>query len=83
MSKFNKNFLGGGASEGAFRIEYSLGQQMLSPVDYRLEDITVPLWNEVNPGIEIESIYDDAMEAKSEDLNAMNFDKYIYTWNTL
>ena len=56
---------------------------MLSPVDYRFEDITVPLWNEVNPGIEIESIYDDAMEAISEDLNAMNFDKYIYTWNTL
>lgn len=65
MSKLNKNFLWGGASEGAFRIEYSLGQQMLSPVDYRFEDITVPLWNEVNPGMEIESIYDDAMEAIS------------------
>ncbi|WP_419744060.1 hypothetical protein ACN5ZK_06270 [Macrococcoides bohemicum] len=57
MSKLNKNFLWGGASKGAFRIEYSLGQQMLSPVDYRFEDIAVPLWNEVNPGMEIESIY--------------------------
>ncbi|MEK4816482.1 hypothetical protein MKY53_06460 [Macrococcus sp. FSL R5-0951] len=86
MSKLNKNFLWGGASKGAFRIEYSLGQQMLSPVDYRFEDIAVPLWNEVNPGMEIESIYDgydDAMEAISEDLKAMNFDKYIYTWDKL
>jgi len=41
MSKLNKNFLWGGTSESAFRIEYSLGQQMLSPVDYRFEDIAV------------------------------------------
>lgn len=31
---------------------------MLSPVDYRFEDIAVTLWNEVNPGMGIESTYD-------------------------
>lgn len=137
-------------SGGAFKISYSLGKQYLSPADYRFQEIAVPIWNEVNPDMEIESIfdgYDGAVEAiyetllpeqpihqlggysyftqedprefeeelqvydqlllqidtdddegvdiawgdggisnilmKSEDLKAMNFEHYIYTWDTL
>lgn len=137
-------------SGGAFKISYSLGKQYLSPADYRFQEIVVPIWNEVNPDMEIETIfdgYDGAVEAiyetllpeqpihqlggypyftqedprefeeelqvydqlllqidtdddegvdiawgdggisnilmKSEDLKAMNFEHYIYTWDTL
>ncbi|UOB20913.1 YwqG family protein [Macrococcus armenti] len=137
-------------SGGAFKISYSLGKQYLSPADYRFQEIAVPIWNEVNPDMEIESIfdgYDGAVEAiyetllpeqpihqlggypyftqedprefeeelqvydqlllqidtdedegaeiawgdagisnilmKSEDLKAMKFDNYIFTWDTL
>lgn len=137
-------------SGGAFKISYSLGKQYLSPADYRFQEIAVPIWNEVNPDMEIETIfdgYDGAVEAiyetllpeqpihqlggypyftqedprefeeelqvydqlllqidtdddegvdiawgdggisnilmKSEDLKAMNFEHYIYTWDTL
>lgn len=137
-------------SGGAFQIEYALNKQMLSPADYRFQEIAVPIWNEVNPDMEIESIfdgYDGAFEAiyetllpeqsihqlggypyftqeeprefeedlqvydqlllqidtdedegaeiawgdggisnilmKSDDLKAMRFDNYIFTWDTL
>ncbi|UBH13536.1 YwqG family protein [Macrococcus armenti] len=137
-------------SGGAFKISYSLGKKYLSPADYRFQEIAVPIWNEVNPDMEIESIfdgYDGAVEAiyetllpeqpihqlggypyftqedprefeeelqvydqlllqidtdedegaeiawgdggisnilmKSEDLKAMKFDNYIFTWDTL
>lgn len=137
-------------SGGAFKISYSLEKQMLTPVDYRFEEIAVPMWNEVNPDMEVESIYDgyeEVFEAifetlapeqpmhqlggfpffaqedprefeeelqvydqlllqidtdddegvdiawgdagignilmKSEDLKAMKFDNYIFTWDTL
>ncbi|UTH02917.1 DUF1963 domain-containing protein [Macrococcoides canis] len=132
----------------AFQIEYALNKQMLSPADYRFQEIAVPIWNEVNPDMEIESLfdgYDGAVEAiyetlspeqpihqlggypyftqedprefeedlqvydqlllqidtdedaeiawgdggisnilmKSDDLKAMRFDNYIFTWDTL
>lgn len=137
-------------SGGAFKISYSLEKQMLTPVDYRFEEIAVPIWNEVNADMEVESIYDgyeEVFEAifetlapeqpmhqlggfpffaqedprefeeelqvydqlllqidtdddegaeiawgdagisnilmKSEDLKAMKFDNYIFTWDTL
>ncbi|MDJ1110221.1 DUF1963 domain-containing protein [Macrococcus caseolyticus] len=137
-------------SGGAFKISYSLGKQYLSPADYRFQEIAVPIWNEVNPDMVIESFFeghDGAVEAiyetllpeqpnhqlggypyftqedprefeeelqvydqlllqidtdneegvdiawgdggisnillKSEDLKAMNFEHYIYTWDTL
>lgn len=137
-------------SDGAFKITYTLGKQFLSPADYRFQEIAVPIWNEVNPDMVIESFfegYDGAVEAiyetllpeqpnhqlggypyftqedprefeeelqvydqlllqidtdndegvdiawgdggisnillKSEDLKVMNFEHYIYTWDTL
>lgn len=136
--------------QGAYSISYSLDEQMLTPVDYRFNDLVIPIWNKVNPEFEIESLfdgYDELMEAifetllneepshqlggypyfaqedprefeeelqvydqlvlqidseekdgieiswgdagmanvlmKSEDLKAMNFEHYIYTWDTL
>ncbi|MGV2875837.1 DUF1963 domain-containing protein [Macrococcus capreoli] len=59
--------------KGAYDVAFDLNEQLLSPVDYRFEDIAVPLWNKINPEFEIESIYDgyhELMEAVFETLIA-------------
>lgn len=45
--------------KGAFSIEFTLSEQMVSLYDYRGVECFLPLWNKVNPSFYLEDIYDD------------------------
>ncbi|UBH13530.1 YwqG family protein [Macrococcus armenti] len=50
---------------GTYHVTYAMEEQYLTAVDYRFNDLILPIWNEVNPEFEVESLfdgYDDLME---------------------